>query len=196
MSTYNGGNMDSAPEYSYGYGPGGPSHGQDHGHGHSHRHASGQGHSHGASSHRHGPSQGHSKRERGEKGQHLHGESASYDNIPGYAPSEGHTVYDNQNGHQYSDDTKDRGVADYFYKKPDPSYSGTYGTDYHPEISKTKVFTATAAVVALFYGVSKYRAKLKEKEKRKRHGKHTHRGQDDYTTNGSEYPYDDSHSRY
>ncbi|KAJ2911259.1 hypothetical protein GGI21_000042 [Coemansia aciculifera] len=127
--------MDSAPEYSYGYGPGGGSgHGQDH----SHRHASSQ------SGHRHGPSRSHSKMGHGgEKAQHLHGESATYDNIPGYAPSESQTVYDNQgqhqqrrSGHQYSsDETKDRGIADYFYKKPDPSYSGTYGTDYHAEIS-------------------------------------------------------------
>ncbi|KAJ2747596.1 hypothetical protein GGI20_000421 [Coemansia sp. BCRC 34301] len=185
MSAYNeGGHMDSAPEYSYGYGPGGPSHGHDHGH------------RHGSPSNKHGPSQGHSKRERSEKAQHLHGESANYDNLPGPAPSEGQTVYDHRNDRQYSGDTKDRSFTDYFYKKPDSSYSGMYGTDYHPEIS-TKVFTATAAVVALFYGVSKYRARQKEKEKRKRHGKHAHhRGQDDYVTNGSEYHYNDSHSRY
>ncbi|KAJ2493637.1 hypothetical protein IWW37_000503 [Coemansia sp. RSA 2050] len=177
MSTYNGGNMDSAPEYSYGYGPGGSS-------GHRQEHAS--------SSRAH-----HRGQPRKEKDPVLYGESASYDNLP--PPSEAQTAYDRRTN-QHAEYSKDRGFSDYFYKKPDPSYSGTYGTDYQPELSKTKVFTATAAVVALFYGVSKYRAKQKEKEKRKRYGKytnqHAHRGPDEYTGHVNEYPYDDSHSRY
>ncbi|KAJ1822704.1 hypothetical protein IWW57_006025 [Coemansia sp. S610] len=176
MSTYNGGNMDSAPEYSYGYGPGGPSN---------------QRPGRALSSRAH-----HHAQPRREKDPVLYGESASYDNLP---HSETQTAYDRQ-ATQHAGYSKDRGFTDYFYKKPDPTYTGTYGTDYQPELSKTKVFTATAAVVALFYGVSKYRSKQKEKEKRKKYVKytnqHAHRGPDEYTGYGNQHPYDDSHSRY
>ncbi|KAJ2036470.1 hypothetical protein H4S03_003621, partial [Coemansia sp. S3946] len=185
MSTYNGGNMDSAPEYSHGYGPGGPSHS-------GHRHGAG----YASSSYRQGPHQGQSKRE---KELIQHGEAASYDILP--PPSEAQTAFDHHANQHKAGYSKDRGMSDYFYKKPDPSYSGTYGTDYQPEISKTKVLTATAVVAALFYGVSRYRTKQKEKEKRKRHGKyphahghHGHRGPDEYRATESEYHYDDSHS--
>ncbi|KAJ2797307.1 hypothetical protein H4S07_005983 [Coemansia furcata] len=188
MSTYNGGHMDSAPEYSYGYGPGGSS---------GYRHDNGQA----SSSRRHGTSQG---QPRGEKAPMQQGESASYDNLP--PPSEAQTAYDRRTT-QHAEYNKDRSFSDYFYKKPHPSYSGTYGTDYQPELSKTKVLTATAAVAALFYGVSKYRSKQKEKEKRKKYEKYTHgrrghdeyagngnghRGYDEYMGNGTEYHYDDS----
>ncbi|KAJ2000714.1 hypothetical protein GGI04_004044, partial [Coemansia thaxteri] len=117
------------------------------------------------------------------------GESAAYDNHP--APSESQTVYD-QWPNKAGDDT-DRGLADYFYKKPDPSYTGTYGTDYRPEISKTKVVTAFAAAAALLYGISRFRRE-KEKKKHRKYAKHADRGQ--YSSeygDHEEYPHD-SHS--
>ncbi|KAJ2468037.1 hypothetical protein GGI02_003823, partial [Coemansia sp. RSA 2322] len=146
MSTYGGSNVDPRHSYGFGYGPGEPSQAHDHSSGPSqrNRHAPDSRHRHGqrhSYSHSHGQSHSQSygqlpsySKGKGTSARASHapaGESAAYDNHP--APSESQTVYD-QWPNKAGDDT-DRGLADYFYKKPDPSYTGTYGTDYRPEIS-------------------------------------------------------------
>ncbi|KAJ2848364.1 hypothetical protein IWW36_003345 [Coemansia brasiliensis] len=104
------------------------------------------------------------------------GESASYDNVPN--PGDSRTLFDHKSElpndgfspakpkHAYGE----RGIADFFYKQPDPSYSGMYGTDYQPQISKTKVAIAAASVATVFYGLTQYK---KRKENQKKYEKYT-----------------------
>ncbi|KAJ2547618.1 hypothetical protein EV175_005146, partial [Coemansia sp. RSA 1933] len=91
------------------------------------------------------------------------GESASYDNMP--TPSE--TAFDkpaadmganniyqaSAGGHRKNAGRRngdgERDILDFFYKKPDPNYVGTYGADYQPQLSKTKMAVAAAALTAV-----------------------------------------------
>ncbi|KAJ1735314.1 hypothetical protein LPJ72_001931 [Coemansia sp. Benny D160-2] len=117
------------------------------------------------------------------------GESASYDNLP----SPGETAFEKSNGPVTFNDEqaphasgsgpqghggdRDRGlmdfkimdyrVMDFFYKKPDPNYAGTYGTDYEPQISKTRVALAAAAVATVAYGFSKFKQDRREEQNRR-----------------------------
>ncbi|KAJ2723720.1 hypothetical protein GGI07_002429 [Coemansia sp. Benny D115] len=52
------------------------------------------------------------------------------------------------------DEDKQRGIMDHFYKKPDPNYSGTYGTDYEPKFD----------VRLASYGYRKYKKSKERKD--------------------------------
>ncbi|KAJ2826911.1 hypothetical protein IWW50_002138 [Coemansia erecta] len=139
------------------------------------------------------------------------GESASYDNIHG----DSRTLYDQKPGQrpehrseykpeQHKDSfasrlyNSDRNIPDFFYKQPDPTYSGMYGTDYQPQISKTKVAGAVAGVAALVYGFSQYKKRRDGKKKFEKYTKphHSHRTK---KTSASTVGREDSHdgrSRY
>ncbi|KAJ2329895.1 hypothetical protein IWW51_000317 [Coemansia sp. RSA 2702] len=110
--------------------------------------------------HGYGPSKGAGQRSLSRAGDAPAGESASYDKLPhnqyhhdnrpphhaSYGkPSQSfvgdsQTLYD-QPSRPHRSNTKsriqeaERNVADFFYKKPDPTYAGMYGTDYEPQIS-------------------------------------------------------------
>ncbi|KAJ1895588.1 hypothetical protein LPJ66_004505 [Kickxella alabastrina] len=71
--------------------------------------------------------------------------SEKVNNSQGY-----NTNHNGQPAYQHhSQQDGERNFKDHFYKKPDPNYSGLYGTDYTPEVSKIRVAAvATAAVAA------------------------------------------------
>ncbi|KAJ2234732.1 hypothetical protein H4R99_004209 [Coemansia sp. RSA 1722] len=79
-----------------------------------------------------------------------------------------------------------RGLKDYFYKRPQESYSGTYGADYKPEVSKRKVGIAIAAVGAIV-GTLAYRS-YKKKERRRAQEEMSYLRDDD-----GYYGYHDNH---
>ncbi|KAJ2148655.1 hypothetical protein IW139_001675 [Coemansia sp. RSA 353] len=153
------------------------------------------------------------------------GESASYDNIQNNGDSR--TLYESRpqdrpehrsehkseykTGHKSEYKTGqpqssfrprqhdgDRSIADFFYKQPDPTYSGMYGTDYQPQVNKTKVVGAVAGVAALLYGFSQYKKRKDSKKKFEKYTKshHSHRTK---KTSASTIGREDSHdgrSRY
>ncbi|KAJ2785968.1 hypothetical protein H4R18_000183 [Coemansia javaensis] len=116
----------------------------------------------------------------------LPGESAAYDDQPLGRNDEAQTLYDAKrsggsgskypmmdekraSGHPYMSRERmggerqgahdSRGIVDYFYKKPDPTYMGPY-EEYEPQISRTKVLMVSAAVAAVaFNGYSRYKRK-------------------------------------
>ncbi|KAJ1667833.1 hypothetical protein EV178_001030 [Coemansia sp. RSA 1646] len=156
------------------------------------------------------------------------GESASYDNLPtpsetafekpaadidmNKAPDamESHKVATGEGsggGRHHGNGDRDRGLMDFFYKKPDPTYSGLYGTDYEPQISKTKVAVATVAMAAVAYGFSRYRRGKREDNQNRKYEKYTRSGERRRrrhnqsqstapTQYGDESTYDGQHHRY
>ncbi|KAJ2385357.1 hypothetical protein GGI23_006728 [Coemansia sp. RSA 2559] len=147
------------------------------------------------------------------------GESASYDNLP--SPSEtafnkpaadigsvkGQGANVSHKARRQGNGDKERDLMDFFYKKPDPNYSGLYGADYEPQISKTKVAVAAAAVVAVAYGFSKYKSNKREnlyrqyekypRSTERRHRRRSHN--QSQSTAPSQYEYEsayDGHHRY
>ncbi|KAJ1995267.1 hypothetical protein GGI26_000469 [Coemansia sp. RSA 1358] len=105
------------------------------------------------------------------------GESANYDNLspPSETAYEGPTDGKNAHGrnrNKVHENDHERGLMDFFYKKPDPSHSGTCSADYEPQISKTKVALATAAMAAVVFGISKYR-RNKNEDRTKKFEKYT-----------------------
>ncbi|KAJ2162436.1 hypothetical protein GGF46_000677 [Coemansia sp. RSA 552] len=130
-----------------------------------------------------------------------------YDARSGYGDPIASSAY-GRNDRRHHEGDMERGIADFFYKKPDPSYSGTYGTDYEPQLSKTKVVAATATVALAMFGLSQYR-RNKDKQKRYeryaqeehgRHGRHgSHRSHKSRRSGSSYMAHDDpyeGHSRY
>ncbi|PIA17076.1 hypothetical protein COEREDRAFT_80783 [Coemansia reversa NRRL 1564] len=125
----------------------------------------------------------------GRSDEKMAGEASSYDLL--HDNIESQTLYNAQSQQQivdvdrrndnYNNRTNERGFKDFFYKKPDPSYSGLYGTDYEPQISKSKVAVAAATAAALLFGYSQHR---KRKENSRRFEKYT-RSYEGYGNNRS-----------
>ncbi|KAJ2078156.1 hypothetical protein H4R24_004682 [Coemansia sp. RSA 988] len=145
----------------------------------------------------------------GRSDEKMVGEASSYDLL--HDNIESRTLYDAQQQSQpqlglvdvdkkndnYNNRITERGFKDFFYKQPDPSYVGMYGTDYEPQVSRSKVAAAAATAAALFYGYSQYR---KRKEGNKRFEKYTrphegHRNNRSSSTYGHDQPYE-SRSKY
>ncbi|KAJ2862865.1 hypothetical protein FB639_005339, partial [Coemansia asiatica] len=89
--------------------------------------------------------------------------------------------YDANHSHAQTSwvDESTRGLKDFFYKPPPETYSGTYGADYKPEISKRKVGAAVAAA-GLLVGAMAYKNYRKQKKRREQEMYYYPREDDEY----------------